>query len=914
MIVASEIASVLGGIFQTQKTLATQLARAGKTDRAKKTKESDDSESLVADPKLPQLGADIEIGPIRLEVAQTLDTAIHDIKGDIQSLGVASRFTAEISSLFGKPDDQDTIAASLGDLARVFSEAAEQGVFQPDAIIDGVTAISSKFHALSERLQSLKDNATLELQDTLNKANCFLKEIVTLNHQIALGEIRGVRDQAKAAKRTALVEELAVLLDFAQFNRKDDSIVIRTRNGAVLLDGDAAELAFEGGERNGESAEKSEIVIKGKNVPAEIGAGALSGLLNVRNRLLPNLQAEIDTLAQTMQARLNQAGNRAIGDEATRSSYLGSHLFQFPLRQYFSLAGGDCVLSLKAMDGADIARTTVRSEIKSYRQKNGLPPADFWSIDDLARSIDCWLSDLFGKKPTSYAWINEDGRFAIDLDDKAFLSICDQRSQVLLSSFTAPSESSALKLSGTLAFSDANGNLFGPVTIDKKDSLASIALKLSSCDIDAIVLEQGDGARLKVESRQGTDLVIEPDSMGGTVASTLKMHPAPDAPREDVAVSWSAAQDAATFVSRPFANAETPLGLDGYLFLSGPDGSDASIRIDPSWNATQLTQNIPASPGIAGLTSGLAALGCRVAIRIMSASAIRISHNCPPGASATLINADFRALGGALTFFQNKKRIGEIEIAEGAGSDAIVALIQDKGAAFGVSARIRNDQQQFWLDVWSNDGHPLELKGSMTGTGRNRLNFCASAADLLALHPAAEQVITGFANFLGLNDLFIATPSSAFDSKAPTGVFTSTATPGTAGALSVNPAIVNKNGSHLDAGTMRRAAQILSTPMNIAAAGDLPRRQQTLEQYATTIIAAADQQNQIAQRQLVYNQALFSGLNSQRSGLPHIDIDGEIRQLGGYRQAYRDSSRVLSTLGQLFQAVAETHKEPPEAP
>ena len=120
---------------------------------------------------MPLLGADIEMDGVRPAVEQTLDIAIQDVASEIRNLGVASRFSAKTSRLFGTLDDRNTIVAALSELARSFSESDGQDDFQPAIALEGVFGVTRKLRFLSEGLDSLKDDAAREIRDALAKAN-----------------------------------------------------------------------------------------------------------------------------------------------------------------------------------------------------------------------------------------------------------------------------------------------------------------------------------------------------------------------------------------------------------------------------------------------------------------------------------------------------------------------------------------------------------------------------------------------------------------------------------------------------------------------------------------------------------------------------------------------------------------------
>ncbi len=77
------------------------------------------------------------------------------------------------------------------------------------------------------------------------------------------------------------------------------------------------------------------------DITSQITGGQLSGLLQLRDTSLSNIQSQIDTMAQALQTGLNQINNRGTSFPSGGQSFTGTATFLNPGSQNISLASGE---------------------------------------------------------------------------------------------------------------------------------------------------------------------------------------------------------------------------------------------------------------------------------------------------------------------------------------------------------------------------------------------------------------------------------------------------------------------------------------------------------------------------------------------------------------------------------------------
>lgn len=907
MLVSNDVSTVLTGALSTPKALSTPTGAVERTPRSRRMAVA----ATRRGPPIRLFDDGFEIDSLKEDVVAGLDAVIRESSGILHGLSIANRFHAELETVLGRPGDKKTIAAALNAMTTAFAALAANPASSPESVTEAAQTTVRRFRDLSLHIQALRTKADRQLADAVAQADSLIQRIGELNNRISLAQTTDKPTAVLEAERARLVQDLAPFLDFAFFARGDGALVLVTCKGTPLIGPSIPHLrapASTSPPLPGASLEKgalSGVIAHGIDIGREISAGRIGALLKVRDTILPNLQTQIDTLAQTLQARLNQIGNRALGVDGARGIYTGSRSFPIIGGERITLTGGDCVIRLLNADKSVRAATAFGTLMKRHRAIG--PGASGWTVGEIASALDGWLHDRIGKSDAPYVRLDEKGRFSVRLGQGLALAFHDQRSVTLVSTLTASADK-ALGLAGRIAFSDSSGTRFEcPTQILPTDDIQAIARRLDAIDgIEASTVPAEKTLAIRVTSQRGLDLIVEPDRGGGKLAAMLDLRPDPDAAPEDVAVSIHAPHKGSVFTSRALERG-VPLGLKGVLSVTDDSGASGALALDPAWDVLTLARRIGEAGIIDSLNAALSENNGHVALKLVlpAPASITLDGADDGFCSQPVLNDAFAARAGTLVIAgADGREIGRADIGEGMDLNAIAEAVNTTSrplADAGITAHVRKAGALSWLEIAARAGGALLFQGSAAGTQSGQLDFALNPRDSLRLVPAPSRIVPGLANYLGLNDLFVAEPSDAFDAKAPTGVFASTAIPGTAMALALNPAA---DGSPFDdAGTIAAAAEMLAAPLNIAAAGGLPRMAQRLDDYAATIIATIAAEAAASQGQIIFRKSLLDGLSAQKEALPLIDIDDEIRTLGQYRQAHEDSARVIASITRLIEGL-----------
>jgi len=884
---AADISGSLPGLIPAQQALVSGLAApaAGRLNRTVKT----DKKPAFNTEAMTPAGELLPIGLIREAVQECLQESIQDATGSLHALMADDEIVELLHKLMGRPGDSDTVGRSLQEVVDGFSAlAAKDG--QPEDVVAAINRFTDKLKTITRQLADLRKQAGERLAGAVGQVNALLARIDEANRQIAVANATGLSTASAEGTQKGLLAELAKIIDFVTFRRGDGSIAIYTKQG-VALAGDSAQL----------EATEQGLKIRGADITEQLSRGMLHGYLHNRDTALPGVQSQLDTLAQTLQSRINQLSNRAIAGHDARAAYHGSRRFADPAGHRIGLGGGDTEILLREGEGHTLARGSLAAIVKSYRRQSGLPGGAYWPIGQVAAALARWIARFLPDAGAHSVSLSADGRMIIELPRGRPLQLVlrDRRSLSLQSASFAADK--ALGLAGSVALCDGMGNRFA-VTFTPNDTLNSAAGKLARLDgLTASVTSAEDGNRLLIGSMAGSDLIGDPDGDPNGAMAALNLAPADDQQREDVAVHLVTAAPANHLVSRPFPQRAAPLGLQGSLLLRGANGAMLGFQtVMPDWTLEQLVERL-ANTSDPRLTAALVGAGNQAALRIATLTQDdRFLIEGWAEGWQTSPRFGFAATGGELGIHLAGAALPRCPVAPGSSFTAIAEQLNAEQAPWaqaGLRAQILRAGGAEILDLGHRGGLPLAFDGSAAGTAPGQLDFRYNLRDQLGLCPASQEVVPGLANFFGLNDLFVADPFDAYEPKAAIGVFITSAVPGTASALSLNPWLRADPSRLGNAATIRQISDLLCNPLNIAAAGDLPKGSWRLAHYADAIVNQVHMAAANNRSQLTYHKALLDQLGREKSS--EIDINDRLGLLMTLQQTYQDSTQVASSLARL---------------
>ncbi len=248
-----------------------------------------------------------------------------------------------ILAAFGEPG----ASGSLSSLATRLETTLMSATASPQSaakLTDAVVAagdVASAINRIAAENVRMRTEADGEINRQVGQVNTSLHAIDRINKKIVTLETQGVDTNALRDERDRLIDGISSIIPVRSVNRENGQIALYTAGGGLLLDGKVFELGFQpapnvvtpqmslGAGLHGLTQDQGAI---GGPVAIDMGAGAglmdggsLAALFEVRDRIAPEFDAEMDRYAADLidrfrslmpPAALDPAGNGIFVDSA----------------------------------------------------------------------------------------------------------------------------------------------------------------------------------------------------------------------------------------------------------------------------------------------------------------------------------------------------------------------------------------------------------------------------------------------------------------------------------------------------------------------------------------------------------------------------------------------------------------------
>jgi len=245
----------------------------------------------------------------------------------VSSTDVKASYLDTIEKFHGPANKELSIAAEIADLKDKFARLSDSPAdgFLLQATLDQSLDVARKFNDFGKLITQLRNDAQDEMVETVGRVNDLLISISELN-----GKIKGSANLNRSVagledERDKAINELASLMNITFFQRGDGVLVIQSTTGVQLADERPTEVFFDPeiiGPSTTYPGSVAGIYVGGDPLsnPRSVDitttgvGGKLGGLIDLRDDLLIQYQAQVDELAHKLSLRLEAQGLRLFTD------------------------------------------------------------------------------------------------------------------------------------------------------------------------------------------------------------------------------------------------------------------------------------------------------------------------------------------------------------------------------------------------------------------------------------------------------------------------------------------------------------------------------------------------------------------------------------------------------------------------
>jgi flagellar hook-associated protein 1 FlgK len=236
---------------------------------------------------------------------------------------VKAQFYDRLQQVYGEPGSDSTIE----NIYNSFTAALQALQTSPDSqparatVLSTAQQLAQHLNGTSDDIQSLRAEAELGLADSVRSANEAMQNIARLNTKL---NNAGASDAASAVlrdERDAYIDRLSQLMDIKVLRDNNDQVTVFTNSGIQLVGLQASELSFDaapsmtpGSKWDPDPNERTvgTVSLKLPNgtsldlvADKAIRSGKIAALLEMRDTLLPQAQAQLDQIAVGLSTALS---------------------------------------------------------------------------------------------------------------------------------------------------------------------------------------------------------------------------------------------------------------------------------------------------------------------------------------------------------------------------------------------------------------------------------------------------------------------------------------------------------------------------------------------------------------------------------------------------------------------------------
>lgn len=294
---------------------------------------------------------------------------------------IRDRYFVDTQDLFGNLASNNSIAQHLADMtSRMESLAVDpESPTAAAGLLDDASAFVRDLNSISDEIVSLRRKADLEIEKAVDDLSNDLQLVADLNENIARGlaDTSGVADIGDLQdQRDQALLRIGEKINIKTFARSNGEIAVFTGDSRMLIDGAALALEYQPSSSGTIDTVFDPITTEhGASIEGDIRDGALKGLLEMRDEVLPNLHRQMDALTENVRDIANAAHNRGSGLPAA-TTLTGSRVFADSTTDQVTTAS-DARFVVMGSNGVAVASFDL--------------PAGAFTIDDLAAAVDLGL-------------------------------------------------------------------------------------------------------------------------------------------------------------------------------------------------------------------------------------------------------------------------------------------------------------------------------------------------------------------------------------------------------------------------------------------------------------------------------------------------------------------------------------------
>ncbi|MCE9593701.1 MAG: flagellar hook-associated protein FlgK [Planctomycetes bacterium] len=268
------------------------------------------------------MGNGVQASVVRRTVDQLLNARLVAQQSGVSRLDARLSVLGETEGLLG-----NTSESGIGKSMQAFFTALSNLSATPEdpvlrnGAVQSASQLASQFNQISTNLSGLRQDTIGRLQGNIDAVNTLAEQISGLNKQIKSTEGSGAMANDLRDKRENALRELAKLVDTRVVQ---DGGSVRVLVGGSML---VSPSTFNRMELATAADGTLGVEIDGQAGAVTVGGGAIGGLLQAYQQVLPGVSTQIDALAHNWILEMNRTHSTGIGADGPFASLAATNAF-----------------------------------------------------------------------------------------------------------------------------------------------------------------------------------------------------------------------------------------------------------------------------------------------------------------------------------------------------------------------------------------------------------------------------------------------------------------------------------------------------------------------------------------------------------------------------------------------------------
>ncbi len=232
-----------------------------------------------------------------------------------------------LNRALGEPDDAFSLSGKYQQLESSLRALATTPESSPNQsqVLEAARGVAAGVNEIAAKAQQLREEADQAIYRDVRFVNDALEQVEELNLSISLANNGGRDASPLLDQRQTLINEISKIIPVREIPRTDGGSDLITSEGVFLIAGTAQQLTFSprgvitpdlsynggAGLLSGVSVNGIDITPGGPRPSQAIKAGSLAGNFAVRDEVIPDFTAQIDSLAADLAQRF-EAGDTTL--------------------------------------------------------------------------------------------------------------------------------------------------------------------------------------------------------------------------------------------------------------------------------------------------------------------------------------------------------------------------------------------------------------------------------------------------------------------------------------------------------------------------------------------------------------------------------------------------------------------------